>query len=167
MAESTPIAWDDRGMEGDVEMSNTGFEVFDATARASLTWIDQVCQALGGQTQRQDGYQALRGVLHTLRDCSTVEEAADLGAQLPFLLRGVYYEGWKPKDVPTRLDGADEFMRTVEQNMGLTATNMQTEDAIRAVSSVLKEHLTTGQLDAISGLLPEAIGVMWSEAVPA
>jgi uncharacterized protein (DUF2267 family) len=31
-------------------------------------------------------------VLHALRDRLTVEEASDLAAQLPMLIRGLYYE---------------------------------------------------------------------------
>jgi len=39
---------------------------------------------------------ALRAVLHQLRDRLTPEEAVDLAAQLPLIVRGIYFEAWRP-----------------------------------------------------------------------
>ncbi len=39
-------------------------------------------------------YSVLRAVLHQLRDRLTPEEAVDLAAQLPLIVRGIYFEGW-------------------------------------------------------------------------
>lgn len=147
-------------------MANTGFDVFDDTARASLTWIDQVCEHLG-RTERQDGYQALRGVLHTLRDRMHVEGAADLGAQLPFLLRGVYYEGWQPRHVPVDIHEKDDFLYAVQGRMGVTATDLPAEIAIRAVLPVLQSHLTNGEAEHIHSLLPAGLANLWPERAAA
>ena len=54
-------------------------------------------------------YLALRTVLHTLRDRLSVEEAVQLGAQLPMLIRGFYYEGWTLKQKPTKERHKTEF----------------------------------------------------------
>lgn len=147
-------------------MSNTGFSVFDDTARASLTWIDQVCEHLG-RSERQDGYQALRGVLHTLRDAMNVEGAADLGAQLPFLLRGVYYEGWQPRHVPVDMHAADDFLYAVQGRMGLTATDLEAEKAISAVLPVLQSHLTSEEAVHLHHLLPSGLMHLWPEGIAA
>jgi uncharacterized protein (DUF2267 family) len=48
-------------------------------------------------------YSVLRSVLHQLRDRLTLEESVDLGAQLPLIVRGLYYEGWRPHHVPRKL----------------------------------------------------------------
>jgi len=44
-----------------------------------------------GMDERR-AYNALRAVLHALRDRLTTEEIAQFGAQLPTFVRGVYYE---------------------------------------------------------------------------
>jgi hypothetical protein len=38
----------------------------------------------------------LGGMLHVLRDRLTIQEAVQPGAQLPMLIRGLYWEGWDP-----------------------------------------------------------------------
>jgi hypothetical protein len=52
----------------------------------------------------------LRATLHALRDRLTVEEVAQLGAQLPMLIRGFYYEGWDPTGKPLRERHEEQFL---------------------------------------------------------
>jgi uncharacterized protein (DUF2267 family) len=67
--------------------------VFDRTLYKTHTWLKEIMEVLGTE-DRHRAYMALRAVLHALRDRLTVEEVAQLGAQLPMLIRGLYYEGW-------------------------------------------------------------------------
>jgi uncharacterized protein (DUF2267 family) len=76
-------------------MSATGLDVFDQTLQKTNIWLKEIMDDLGPDRQR--AYHALRAVLHTLRDRLTVEEAAHLSAQLPLLVRGIYFEGWHPR----------------------------------------------------------------------
>ena len=54
-------------------------------------------------------YSILRAVLHQLRDRPTLEEAVDLGAQLPLIVRGLYFEGWRPHKVPVDSERRTNF----------------------------------------------------------
>ncbi|MEV4603348.1 DUF2267 domain-containing protein [Amycolatopsis sp. NPDC049253] len=76
----------------------------DPFAHAESTahdWLAVVRDHLGAKDDR-DAYRMLRAWLHTVRDRLTVEGAAQFAAQLPDLLRGLFYEGWHPAFVPTR-----------------------------------------------------------------
>jgi uncharacterized protein (DUF2267 family) len=74
-------------------MSATALDVFETTVNKTNRWLNELMQIMGLK-DRQKAYLALRAVLHALRDRLTLEQVAQLGAQLPMLIRGFYYEGW-------------------------------------------------------------------------
>ena len=65
---------------------------------------------------KADAYKALRAVLQTLRDRLPMQEAVHFGAQLPMLLRGLYYEGWKPAQTPIKMS-REEFLQAVGEKI--------------------------------------------------
>src|SRR5208337_2685426 len=67
----------------------------DRAVGEAQSWIDDLAQRLGWR-ERGKAYAALVGALHALRDTLPRDEAVYFGAQLPVLLRGLYYEGWHP-----------------------------------------------------------------------
>ena len=73
-------------------MSATGLEVFDKTVQTTNTWLKEIMEFTGPDRRR--AYRVLAAVLHALRDRLTVDEVAQLGAQLPILVRGLYYDQW-------------------------------------------------------------------------
>lgn len=90
-------------------MSATGLDVFDTTIQKTNNWLNELME-LAGLQQRQGAYLALRATLHALRDRLPVDEVAQLGAQLPMLVRGFYYEGWDPTPKPVRARHKEEFV---------------------------------------------------------
>ncbi len=77
-----------------------GRDVFDGTMQKTEIWLNELMAELEWEGKPEKTYFALRTVLHALRDRLTVEEAVQLGAQLPMLVRGFYYEGWTLKGKP-------------------------------------------------------------------
>src|SRR5688500_19395171 len=71
-------------------------------------WIDETAAELGDDDKRA-AYRALKGVLHVLRDRSTVEESAQLASQLSDMIRGAFYVLWLHFRTPVRYKVAGEF----------------------------------------------------------
>lgn len=77
---------------------SVGLAVFDTTIQDTNLWLKAVSTRLA-DCERQDAYAALRAVLHALRDRLPAQSAVNFAAQLPLLLRGVYFEGWRKKSL--------------------------------------------------------------------
>jgi uncharacterized protein (DUF2267 family) len=93
-------------------MVETGFSSFDTMVDKANRLLKDVEEAFGWpKDRRKQSYAALRAVLHPLRDRLPVETAAQFGAQLPTLIRGVYYDGWKPAETPVKMSNEEFFER--------------------------------------------------------
>lgn len=140
-------------------MTSTGLRVFDHTVHLSDAWLKELGIQLGW-TDRQSAYAALRSVLHALRDRMSVDEAAQLGAQLPMLLRGVYYEGWHPAGKPRKDRHKAQFFDHVRQEIRRDG-NFDPEPVVEAVFELLANRISTGEIDDIKGLLPAELRELW------
>ena len=95
---------------------STGLDTFDKTIQESNLWIKDVMERLD-TLDRHHAYSALRAVLHGLRDRIGPENAAHLGAQLPMLMRGLFYEGWDPTGKPTKERHEAAFLAHVAREL--------------------------------------------------
>ncbi len=140
-------------------MSVTGLDVFDRTVHKTNEWLNDLGEVLGGRTKHQ-AYSAMRATLHALRDRLTVEEVAQLGAQLPMLVRGFYYEGWDPTGKPLKERRAEEFLARV-------ALELRKDDPTdpgtiaRAVFAVIATRVTQGEIEDVKHVLPADIRHLW------
>jgi uncharacterized protein (DUF2267 family) len=139
-------------------MSSTGLEVFDETLHKTNTWLKEIAQVLGPDRHR--AYHALRAVLHCLRDRLTVDEAAQLGDQLPMLVRGIYYEAWHPAGKPEKIRTREEFLARISTHLP-KARPINAEDAARAVFQVLEKHVTAGESEDVVQAMPQEIRTLW------
>ena len=112
---------------------------------------------LMGGTKPQASYRVLRAVLHALRDRLTVDDAAALGAQLPLLVRGIYYEGWHPRGKPMKIRHADEFLARVRDEL---TENIHPDAAVTAVFQEMERHLDPGETEKVMRLLPREIAAL-------
>jgi len=140
-------------------MSTATVSSFDSTLQQTHHWLDQVTEELG-RGDRQQAYRVLRAVLLVLRDRLTVEEATDLGAQLPMLVRGIYYEQWNPSKVPTRDRKREDFLAHIAESTQEQGDG-DPEALARAVFSVLDRNITEGQVNDVKSNLPEDIRLLW------
>ena len=82
-------------------MSFTGVRNLDQSIAKTNAWLAEVAAEFGTE-DRQFAYRVTRAWLHALRDRLPVPVAANFAAQLPEVLRGVYYGGWSPSRVPVK-----------------------------------------------------------------
>ena len=80
-------------------MSAVGLEGIDHAVQQAHIWINEVDKRLRWENKARS-YRLLKAVLHALRDHLQVNEAADLGAQLPTLIRGVGGPRRRPPPAP-------------------------------------------------------------------
>lgn len=140
-------------------MGNLGLSVFDTTVQKTNLWLKETMAELH-LDDPEDAYRALRAVLHALRDRLIIEEAADLGAQLPMLLRGLYFEGWRPAGKPLKIRHLQEFLEQIDTQF-LGPRQQDPERIARGVFAVLARHMPPGQLNDIRQGLPEEIRQLW------
>jgi uncharacterized protein (DUF2267 family) len=140
-------------------MSMTGLKVFDNTIHKTSVWLGDVMEAMQWD-DRNKAYSALRAVLHTLRDRLTPNEATNLGAQLPMLVRGFYYEGWHPADKPLKYRHKEEFLAHVKERLpGVEYPEL--EKVISAVFGVLSKEMPGGEINQARDQLPAEIRELW------
>src|SRR3977135_3061708 len=96
-------------------MSMTGLAVFDTTLQKTHQWLNDLMQLLDWG-DKSKAYLALRATLHELRDRLTIQEVAQLAAQLPMLVRGFYYEGWNPTSKPEKERNVEAFLDRMRES---------------------------------------------------
>lgn len=137
-------------------MSATGLKVFDTTIQTTNIWLDDIMKELNWD-DRHRAYHALRAVLHTLRDRLSVDEVAQLSAQLPLLVRGAFFEGWRPAHKPVKERSQDEFVAHVSESFALDLSGTHPREITRAVLTVLEKHISGGETLSLKHVLPVAI----------
>lgn len=153
-------------------MAATGLDVFDRTLQETHIWLNDVMDRMGVPADRRDemlrrrAYQALRAVLVTLRDRLTVDLAAALAAQLPLLLRGVFYEGFEPSRMPETYRDLEEFERRVAEYAH--GADLNPREVVPMIFGVMNDHLSEGLIDKVVQALPKPLRRRWPErAAPA
>ncbi|MGA2453150.1 MAG: DUF2267 domain-containing protein [Solirubrobacteraceae bacterium] len=135
-------------------MSDTEPSIIQHSVEKTHIWLNEVAAALGDD-DRQYAYRALRAVLHALRDRLTVDVAAKLAAQLPTLIRGVYYEDWDPSRTPLAIHDVGTFLDHVAEE-GHMAGETEASLAVTAVARVLRAHVSDGEIDGLLAVLPDS-----------
>lgn len=134
---------------------------FEITYQTTNAWLKELMEELDWQ-DRHRAYRALRAVLHALRDRLTVEETADLGAQLPMLIRGLYYEGWTPSGKPVKERKKEDFLAHIEAAFRDDPAIFP-EAVAGAVFKVLQRHVSAGEIGDVKQILPAQIRALWPE----
>jgi uncharacterized protein (DUF2267 family) len=143
-------------------MTNTGITTIDRTVEHTMQWVDDVCNELS-DPDHAHGWIALRAVLRQLREMIDSDEAVQLAAQLPMLLRGLYFEGWNPLRPVPPLRDRQVFLDLVQADLG--SARVDALRAARAVFCVLNRR-PDGEAEQARDRLAAPIRELWPEKHP-
>ena len=138
---------------------STNVDTLDRTIQETNVWLKAVTHHLETDDRRL-GLMALRAVLHALRDRIGPENAVHLGAQLPMLVRGLYYEGWHMAGTPTKERHREQFLDHIRWTFG-PRVDIDPERMTRAVFDVLWEKIDPGEVTKVINMLPEELRELW------
>jgi uncharacterized protein (DUF2267 family) len=140
-------------------MTSTGVHAFDSALDTANVWLKEVMSRMKTDDVRV-GVAALRSTFHALRDRIGTNSAAHLGAQLPTLLRGIYYEGWQPAREPSRERHKEAFLDHMRRDIPVSVP-FDAEAAARAVFDVMWEKVDPSEVIKLIRVLPKELRELW------
>lgn len=141
-------------------MTDKGLAVFDDTIHTTNVWLKELMARLD-IIDRNDAYRALRATLHALRDRLPVNTAAAFAAQMPMLVRGFYFEGWRPGAGVSGDRTEAEFISHVAKALERTGDENKAGEIVRQVLALLSDKISEGEIENVKKCLPEDIRNMW------
>lgn len=139
-------------------MAITGISTLDHAPQVVAEWINELCEDLGWD--KPPAFVLLRETLHVVRDFLTVDEAADLAAQLPVLVRGIYYEGWVPSKTPIKPRNKKDFLQRIKSQFQSNPLE-DSERAVAAVFDLLRRHISWGEIQQVKKAMRGPIQGLW------
>jgi uncharacterized protein (DUF2267 family) len=136
----------------------TKLQDFDAATKSAEEWVDDLTSRLAWH-DRDRAYTALLATLHALRDCLGRDEAVFLGAQLPALLRGLYYEGWH-RGNRAATGTRDKFLARIHDGVHRDPA-VDPEHVARAVLSLLVARLPAAEVEDAKAATPRDLHNLW------
>ncbi|WFE54310.1 MULTISPECIES: DUF2267 domain-containing protein [unclassified Micromonospora] len=140
-------------------MADSMISAFESSLDKTNLILKDIEDAYGWpKDRRNQSYAALRTVLHLLRDRLPVDESVEFAQQLPVLVRGIYFDGWVPSDVPIKLNRED-FLYEVRQGFPYDAEGGP-ERVTQVVLDTLRRHVTQGEWQDVKETMPKDLAVL-------
>lgn len=134
-------------------------EPFETTVQKTNAWLAEIMRGMRWN-DRHRAWIALRAVLHALRDRLSVDEAIALGAQLPLLVRGGYYEGYHRHGKPVHMRTKEEFFDRVRLELH-GSDDFDIEELTNVVLDVVSDHVSADEAQHLARILPKEIRTLW------
>jgi uncharacterized protein (DUF2267 family) len=130
-------------------------DTIERSVHKTNEWVADMAEELGTE-DREEAWRLLRAYLHALRDRLTVDEAAQLAAQFPHMIRGVFYEGFDPSRRPEKIRDRETFLARIAERAQLGDPEEAAGAAV-AGTAVLRRHVSEGEIDDVLSQLPAEI----------
>lgn len=140
-------------------MSNTSIAAFTHEAQQAQQWVNELDDDLNWDDKGR-AYRLLRSVLHTLRDFLSIEEVADLSAQLPIVIRGVFFEEWDPSTAPVWKRKKQDFIEQVASDFKNDPLD-NADVAVAAVFKLMDRHISQGEITQVRNSMQKSLRNLW------
>jgi uncharacterized protein (DUF2267 family) len=122
-------------------------------------WIADLKRRLGWHESSTTFYVML-GCLHGLRDALPKQEAVHLGLALPVLLRGLYFDGWRPSGRSSGAKRRAAFLERIHDRVQRDPA-VDPDHAARAVLAMLSKRLAAAELENAKAATPHDLKGFW------
>jgi uncharacterized protein (DUF2267 family) len=133
-------------------MSVGSVDSIERSVHKTNEWLSELADELES-ADRDDAWRVLRSYLQLLREQLNADEAAQLAAQLPTVLRGVFYEGFDPGRQRDKVRDRDKFLARFADRAQLDDHEAAAQ-AAEAATRVMRRHISEGELDDVLAQLP-------------
>lgn len=142
-------------------MTAPHLKTIDHTVQVTREWVRELSDRLNWADEPR-ALRLLRVTLQALRDWLDVNEAAHFSAQLPLLVRGLYYEGWQPARTPVSENSKEAFVGRVTDAFRTDPLD-DPDEAISKVFTMLNSHISDGEISDVRQRLPKRLRDLWPE----
>lgn len=142
-------------------MTGLGLPIFDKSIQDANIWVNEIMDELDWEDKHR-AFSALRSTLHVLRDRLQINECAHFSAQLPTLIRGVFYEGYKPSNYSADIRTKGEFVDAVAEALS-DDLDVNPTDIVSATLNVIADHISEGEMEDVKATLPKDIRDLWDD----
>lgn len=141
----------------------TGIDGLKRSEQETNLWLNALENRL--ETNRRQAITALRATLHAVRDRIGADNALHLAAQLPLLIKGIFFENWRPSETPNREREKETFLANVDAG-AFRGLRIEPEQALRLVLEVVAERIDPHEIAKLRGRFPENMQDLWPEVAP-
>lgn len=134
------------------------------TTQETQEWFNDL-SARDPFENHEQAYSFFRAVIHAVRDRLTAEEAAHLASQLPMLMQGIYWEGWRPALAPNDFKTEEEFLDRVKLSLrgDKESPGLDVKAGAVTVLAFLADRVDSGQMHHVTHQLPQQIRDLFPE----
>ncbi len=142
-------------------MASTGIRNIDNSMQKTNELLHKIDEKIGWKDMDKT-YSATRAVLQATRDRLQPDEVADFASQLPMIMTGMVYEGYKPSDKPLQMK-REGYLAKISELMTDQADDP--EKIVHAVMSTISDKVSPGEMNHIIANMPKDMQLMMAASM--